>query len=96
VVLVRVTTDDGSWPDRECVLEPTDWLELEHRSTVAYSTTKFGPVVQKLELAIQRRAFREISSPPPNTLRKMIASGRLAKGMPPGAIRWLANLPDQG
>ena len=94
VVLVRVTTDDGSWPDRDCILEPADWMELEHRSTVAYSTAKFGPVLEKLEQAVQRRTFRTISSPPIDTLRKMIAAGRTAKGMPPGAVRWLANLPD--
>ena len=94
VVLVRVTTDDGSWPDRDCILEPADWAELEHRSTVAYSTAKFGTVIRRLELAIQSRAFRQITSPPRNTLRKMINAGRTAKGMPPGAVKWLANLPD--
>jgi hypothetical protein len=27
VVLVRLTTDDGTWPDRDCVLTPGDWSE---------------------------------------------------------------------
>lgn len=94
VVLVRVTTDDGSWPDRDCILGPTDWVELEHRSTVAYSTAKFGPVVERLKQAIQSRAFRIITSPPHETLRRMITAARAAKGMPPGAIRWLATLPE--
>jgi hypothetical protein len=25
VVVVRITTDDGTWPDRDCLLQPTDW-----------------------------------------------------------------------
>ena len=60
VVVVRITTDDGTWPDRDCLLQPTDWAELQHRSTVAYSTTKFGPAVTALEEAIRRGAFRRI------------------------------------
>lgn len=91
VVLVRVTTDDGTWPDRDCLLRPTDWIELEHASTVAYSTCKFGPVVQQLENAIQRRMFREIASPPPEVLRRMISAARIAAGMPPGARKLLAD-----
>ena len=94
VVLVRVRTDDGNWPDRDYNLEPADWMELEHRSTIAYSTAKFGPVLEKLEQAVQRPTFRTISSPSIDTLRKMSAAGRTAKGMPPGAVRWLDNLPD--
>lgn len=91
VVLVRVTTDDGTWPDRDCVIGPGEWAEHEHASTVAYSTCKFGPAVQQLETAIQRRLFRVIPSPPPDVLRRMIAKGRIAAGMPPGARRWLAD-----
>lgn len=93
VVVVRITTDDGTWPDRDCLLQPTDWAELQHLSTVAYSTTKFGPAVTALEEAIRRGAFRRIPSPPPDTLKRMISAGRTAKGIPPGAIRWLADLP---
>ena len=91
VVLVRVTTDDGTWPDRDCLLGPADWMELGHASTVAYSTCKFGPAVPQLENAIQRRMFRVITSPPPAALRRMIAMGRIAAGMPPGARRLLAD-----
>jgi hypothetical protein len=40
VVLVRVITDDGTWPDHDCILTPVDGSELEHDSTVAYSTCK--------------------------------------------------------
>lgn len=36
VVLVRVTTDDGTWPDRDCLLGPTDWNKLEHAASVSY------------------------------------------------------------
>lgn len=93
IVLVRITTDDGTWPDRDCIIDSKDWVELEHRSTVAYSTVKFGPVAQKLESALRRGDFREITPPPLAVLQKMIVAGRSAKGMPPGAIRWLANLP---
>jgi len=67
--------------------------KLQHRSTVAYSTAKFGPAVTALEQAIRRGVFRRIPSPPPDTLKRMISAGRTAKGMPPGAIRWLADLP---
>ena len=28
VVLVRITTDDGTWPDRDCLLEPAEWTGL--------------------------------------------------------------------
>jgi hypothetical protein len=91
VVLVRVTTDDGSWPDRDCLLGPTDWAELEHASTVAYSTCKWGPAVESLERAIRSGLFIEISPPPTVTLRRMIAAARVAEGMPPGARHWLAD-----
>lgn len=91
VVLVRVTTDDGTWPDRDCLLGPADWKELEHASTVAYSTCKSGPAVAQLEAAIQKGLFREISSPPPALLRQIIATARTAEGMPPGARQWLAD-----
>ncbi len=30
-MLVRLTTDDGTWPDRECILTPLDWSELDHK-----------------------------------------------------------------
>ncbi|MBM3883588.1 MAG: hypothetical protein FJ387_28430 [Verrucomicrobia bacterium] len=35
VVRVRVTTDDGTWPDRDCLVASGDWPGLEHASTVA-------------------------------------------------------------
>jgi hypothetical protein len=89
VVLVRLTTDDGTWPDRDCILTPADWTELEHDSTVAYSTCKFGPVVQALEAAIRRGLFQEISSPPNAVLRKVILAGHVSAAMPPGAKRFL-------
>ena len=91
VVLVRVTTDDGTWPDRDCLLGPADWSELEHASTVAYSTCKFGPAVQQLENAVQRGMFRQIASPPPDVMRRMITVARVATGMPPGARGLLAD-----
>lgn len=91
VVLVRVTTDDGTWPDRDCLLGPADWSELNHASTVAYSTCKFGPAARQLEIAIQKGMFRQIGSPPSAVLRKMIAAARIAAGMPPGARRLLAD-----
>ena len=92
VVLVRVTTDDGTWPDRDCILTPADWKELDHDSTVAYSTCKFGPAVKSLEAAIQRGLFQQISSPPVAVLRKVIAAGHTATGMPPGAKKFLAQI----
>jgi hypothetical protein len=91
VVLVRVTTDDGTWPDRDCLLGPADWKELEHPSTVAYSTCKCGPAAKALEVAIQKGLFVEVSAPPASTLRRMIAAGLKAAGMPPLAKRWLAD-----
>lgn len=92
VVLVRIATDDGTWPDRDCILTPTDWNELEHDSTVAFSTCKFGPAVKALEMAIQRGLFQEITSPSVAVLRKVIAAGQTAKGMPPGARKLLAQV----
>ena len=92
IVLVRITTDDGSWPDRDCILTPADWSELEHDSTVAYSTCKYGPAVRALEAAIQRRLFTVITSPSAGVLRKVIATGRVSAGMPPAAKRLLAQV----
>jgi hypothetical protein len=92
VVLVRVTTDDGSWPDRDCILTPADWNELEHDSTVAYSTCKFGPAVKALEAAIQRGLFQEISSPPEAVLRKVILAAHASAGMPPAAKKLLGQV----
>jgi hypothetical protein len=92
VVLVRVTTDDGSWPDRDCILTPAEWNELEHDSTVAYSTCKFGPAVKALEAAIQRGLFQEISSPSVAVLRKVILAAHASAGMPPGAKKLLGQI----
>lgn len=89
VVLVRVTTDDGTWPDRECLIGSADWAELDHASTVAYSTCKWGPAMKSLEAAIQKGLFTQITSPPPVVLRRMIECARHAPGLPPGARRWL-------
>ena len=96
VVLVRITTDDGTWPDRDCLLGPPDWKELDRPSTVAYSTCKCGPAVKSLEDAIRRGVFVEISAPPAVVLRRMIEAGRVAKGMPPLAKRWLADVSRLG
>lgn len=93
VALVRVTTDDGTWPDRDCILTPADWNELDHDSSVAYSTCKFGPAGKALEAAIQRGLFQEISSPPMAVLRRVIAAAHTAAGMPPGAKKLLAQAP---
>ncbi len=71
LVLVRVTTDDGTWPDRECLLGPADWQELDRTSTVAYSTCKWGPAVKPFEAAVQRGLFVQIASPPSAALRRM-------------------------
>jgi hypothetical protein len=91
VVLVRITTDDGTWPDRDCLLGPDDWCELDHQSTVAYSTTKCGPAVEALELAVKKGMFSVITSPPAGSLKRIIQAARTAKGMPPLARRWLAD-----
>jgi len=34
VVLVGLTTDDGTWPDRDCILTPADWSELDRPPAV--------------------------------------------------------------
>jgi len=91
VVLVRITTDDGTWPDRDCLLGPADWCELVHRSTAAYSTIKCGAAVGALELAIKKGLFTEISPPPAGLLKRIIQSARTAKGLPPLARQWLAD-----
>jgi hypothetical protein len=92
VVLVRITTNDGTWPDRDCILKPADWSELDHDSTVAYSTCKFGPAVHALEAAVHRGMFKVISSPSIEVLRRVIAAGHAAAGMPPGAKKLLAEV----
>ena len=92
VVLVRLTTDDGTWPDRECILTPAEWNELEHDSTVAYTTCKYGRAVLALEAAIQQGKFDLISSPAQAVLRKVIAAAHTAGGMPPAARKLLARI----
>jgi hypothetical protein len=89
---VRVTTNDGTWPDRDCILSPADWSELEHESTVAYSTCKFGRAVNALEAAIQRGLFQEISPPPVAVLRRVILAGHSSAGTPPGAKKLLGQI----
>jgi hypothetical protein len=92
IVLVRVTTNDGTWPDRDCILTPADWNELEHESTVAYSTCKFGPAVISLEEAIAGGLFQEISPPPLALLRRVILAGHASAGMPPKAKKMPAQV----
>jgi len=89
VVLVRITTDDGTWPDRDCILTPADWDQLEHTSTVAYSTCKYGKALERFEAAIMRGLFQAIPSPPTSVLQKIVAAGKTAQGMPPGAKGFL-------
>ena len=90
IVLVRLTNSEGAWPDRDCILSPNEWAELDRESLVAYSTCKFGPAVPALEAAIARGLFEVISPPPLPVLRKIIAAAWTAKGMPPAARQWLA------
>jgi hypothetical protein len=92
VVLLRVTTNTGKWLDRDCILTPQDWNELEHDSTVAYSTALCGRVEAALIQAIRTGEFEVISSPPLDVLRKIIAVGRTAEGMPPKAKTFLAQI----
>jgi hypothetical protein len=92
VLLVRLTTNDGTWPDRDCVLTPADWGELAHDSTVAYSTCKYGPAVKALESAVQQGRFDLIASPSLAVLRKVILAAHRAAGMPPAAKRLLAKV----
>jgi hypothetical protein len=54
VVLVHLTIHDGTWPDRDCILTPAEWNELEHDSTVACTTCKYGPAVLALEADIRQ------------------------------------------
>ena len=89
VLLVRVTTDDGTWPDRDCILTPAEWGELEHDSTVAFSTPKYGPAVKALEAAIQQGQFEPIPSPSADVLRRVVVAARTAAGMPPAARKLL-------
>ncbi|HXI72389.1 MAG TPA: hypothetical protein VNN22_18705 [Verrucomicrobiae bacterium] len=92
IVLVRVTTDDGKWRDRDCILTPADWTELDRNSTVAYSTALCGRVEAELLKAMQTGEFEVIASPAPEVLRKVIAAGRAAEGMPPKAQALLAQI----
>src|SRR5665213_362939 len=62
IVLVRVTTDDGKWRDLDCILTPADWKELDHNSTVAYSTAMCGRVEAELLTAIETGEFEVITS----------------------------------
>ena len=92
IVLVRVTTDDGKWPDRDCILTSAEWSELDHNSTVAYSTALCGRVEVELQKAIRSGEFEVIASPSPDVLHKVIVAGRIAEGMPPKAQALLAQI----
>jgi hypothetical protein len=92
VVLVRLTTNDGTWPDRDCIVTPAEWNELEHDSTVAYTPCKYGPAVLALEAAIQQGKFDLISPPSQAVLREVIAAAHAAAGMPPAAKKLLAQI----
>lgn len=92
VVLVRITSDTDRWRDRDCILTPQDWSEQEHPSTVAYSTALCGRVEAALLQAIRAGEFEVIASPPPATLVKIIAAGRVTEGMPPKAQALLAQV----
>ena len=92
IVLVRITTDDGKWRDRDCILAPAEWSELDHNSTVAYSTALCGRVEAELLKAIQVGEFEVISSPSLDVLRKVIVAGRTSDGMPPKAQALLAQI----
>jgi hypothetical protein len=48
--------------------------------------------VKSLETAIQGGFFQPISSPSLDVVRKVIAAGRIAAGMPPAAKKWLAQI----
>ena len=89
VVLVRVTTDDGTWPDITCLLGPADWPEITHASTVAYSTAKTGQSVAALEQAIRRGLFTVIATPSATVLQKMVSIGKSYAGTPPLAKKWM-------
>ena len=91
-LLVRITTDDGTWPDRDCILTPAEWGELDHASTVAFSTCKYGPAIAALENAIGARKFEVIPAPSQTVLRKVIASAHTSAGMPPAAKKLLAKI----
>ena len=92
LVLVRITTDDGKWRDRDCLLTPAEWSELDRNSTVAYSTALCGRVEVELLKAIQAGEFEVISSPSLEVLRKVITAGRTAEAMPPKAQALLAQI----
>ena len=92
IVLVRITTDDGKWRDRDCLLTPADWSGLDRNSTVAYSTAMCGRVEAELLKAIQAGEFEVIASPALDVLRKVIAAGHTSTGMPPRAKKLLAQI----
>jgi len=77
---------------RGFIASPADWNELDHNSTVAYSTCKFGPAVKSLEAAIQRGLFQRISSPSVAVLRRVIAAGHTSAGTPSMAMRLLSQI----
>ena len=89
VVLVRVTTHDGTWPDTVCIVTPADWPQLAHDSTVAYSTAKTGQSTGALLAAINKGLFDIIPSPSATVLQKMIAIGKGYNGTPPLAKKWM-------
>ena len=90
VVLVRVTTHDGTWPDTVCIVTPADWPQLAHDSTVAYSTAKTGRSTEALLAAIRAGLFDFIPSPSTAVLGKMVALGKAYSGTPPLAKKWMA------
>lgn len=91
VVFVVVTTDDGTWPDRDCLLTPEDWNELKHVSTVAFSTARVGgsDCGERLLAQVKAQKWRRIPSPSEAVLRRIVEAAKVAHGLSPKALQYL-------
>lgn len=75
VVLVRITTWAESKHDQECILDQSDWDELDRRSTVAYSKAHEGTGdIQQLQAAIRAGKFQILKTPPIDLVRRIVRS----------------------
>ena len=81
MLFVNFTTLRDKWVDDACILEKTDYVELKHRTTVAYSRAN----IYKKTLfcaAIENNHFVRLDDLPDETLRKIILGAFASNELP--------------
>ena len=81
MLFVNFTTLRDKWVDDACILDKTDYVELKHRTTVAYSRAN----IYKKSLfcaAVENNHFVRLDDLPDETLRKIILGAFSSNELP--------------